>query len=61
MRKIKIENSDDIMSVREAAEFFDIKTGAMYKRAERGIVPSHNVGSRKYFLRSELLSLVGSS
>ena len=49
------------MSVREAAEFFDIKTGAMYKRAERGIVPSHNVGSRKYFLRSELLSLVGSS
>ena len=25
MRKKKIENSDDIMSVREAAEFFDIK------------------------------------
>lgn len=65
MKKVKtntaIDINDDILSVREAAELFDINPKAMYKRTERGQVPFHKVRGRKYFLKSELLSLVGES
>ncbi len=56
-----IDNSDDILSVREAAELFDIKPKAMYKRTERKQVPFHKVNNRTYFLKSELLSLMRDS
>jgi len=62
MSKVKsekvIDNTDDILSVREAAELFDIKPKAMYKRTERKQVPFHKINNRTYFLKSELLSLV---
>ena len=57
----EIDINDDILSVREAAELFDIKPKAMYKRTERGQVPFHKVRGRTYFLKSELLSLMGES
>ena len=56
-----IDINDDILSVREAAELFDIKPKAMYKRTERGQVPFHKVRGRTYFLKSELLSLMRES
>ena len=65
MRKAKnetvVDNTDDILSVREAAEMFDIKPKAMYKRTERKQVPFHKINNRTYFLKSELLSLMRES
>ncbi len=56
-----IDNFDDILSVREAAELFDINPKAMYKRTERRQVPFHKINNRTYFLKSELLSLMRDS
>ncbi len=51
-----VDIEDRLMDISEAADFFHVTEGAMYKRVKRGRVPSHKVGSRIYFSKKELLA-----
>ena len=51
-----IDTNDEMMDIADAATFCRISRWAMYKRAQRGLAPSHKVGKRLYFLKSELLA-----
>ena len=52
-------NIDDaILDIKGAAKLFSIKVDAMYKRAQSGLVPSHKIGRRRVFLKSELFDYI---
>lgn len=56
--KIIITSGEDILTPEKAGEVFGISKWAMYKRAKNGTVPSHRIGKKLYFFRSELINLV---
>ncbi|SFW42652.1 hypothetical protein SAMN02910409_2251 [Prevotellaceae bacterium HUN156] len=51
-----IDLNDDILTPEEAGKLFRVSGWAMYKRAKKDMVPSHKIGKRVYFLKSELIS-----
>ena len=54
----RIDIDDVVLDVKGAAKVFDIKVDAMYKRAQKGLVPSHKIGKRRVFLKSELIAYI---
>ena len=50
-----IDVNDEMLTISEAALFCKVSTDAMYKRVQRGYVPSHRIGKRIYFVKSELI------
>jgi len=52
---------DEILTPSEAGRYFNVSGWAMYKRAKRGLAPFHKIGSRLYFLKSELIAFTGNS
>ena len=56
--KIIITSGEDILTPEKAGEVFGISKWAMYKRTKNGTVPSHRIGKKLYFFRSELINLV---
>lgn len=56
--KIIITSGEDILTPEKAGEVFGISKWAIYKRAKSGMVPSHRIGKKLYFFRSELINVV---
>ena len=48
-------NSDEILTIAEAAVICKVSVWAMYKRVKRNTVSAHFMGKRIYFLRSEII------
>lgn len=59
--KIIITSGEDILTPEKAGEMFGISKWAMYKRAKNGQAPSHRIGKKMYFFRSELVNSVFNS
>ena len=53
---VPVDINDEMMDIAEAALFCKISQWAMYKRAKRGHAPSHKIGKRLYFLKSEIIA-----
>lgn len=49
------DNSDEILTVDEAAFICKVSIWAMYKRVKNNTVSAHYMGKRIYFLRSEII------
>ena len=47
--------NDVVLTPEEAGMMFGVSKWAMYKRAKNGQAPSHNLGKKIYFLKSELM------
>jgi hypothetical protein len=47
--------NDVVLTPEEAGLMFGVSKWAMYKRAKNGQAPSHNLGKKIYFLKSELM------
>lgn len=58
-----IQNSanDEILTPSQAGKLFNVSGWAMYKRAKKGTAPAHKIGTRIYFLKSELIAFTGNS
>ena len=52
------ENSKEILTPNEAGVLYGISGWTMYKRAKKGTAPTHYIGRKLYFLRSELIDAV---
>lgn len=52
---------DDILTPSQAGKLFNVSGWAMYKRAKKGTAPAHKIGSRIYFLKSELVAFTRNS
>jgi hypothetical protein len=65
MKKLAVEKKpvmdDEILTPSEAGKFFNVSGWAMYKRAKRGMLPFHKIGTRLYFLKSELIAFTEQS
>ena len=53
---VPVDINDELLNISEAAILCKVSEGAMYKRAKRGLMPSHKIGMRVYFSRKELLA-----
>jgi hypothetical protein len=51
---------DEILDVEAAAKVCCTTVDAMYKYAQRKVVPSHKRGRRRLFLKSELIAYIKS-
>jgi excisionase family DNA binding protein len=45
---------EDIMTVREVADFLRVSTQTVHNYAKKGVLPSRKLGGRLVFLRPEL-------
>jgi len=57
----KLAMDDEILTPAEAGKYFNVSGWAMYKRAKRGLTPFHKIGTRLYFLKSELIAFTENS
>ena len=57
----QVSVNDQILTASEAGELFNVSGWAMYKRAKKGLAPSHKIGTRLYFLKSELIAFTQDS
>lgn len=51
-------SNGNTLNAQQAGDLFGVSAWAMYKRAKNGYVPYHNMGSRIYFKRDELMKLL---
>ena len=47
--------NDVVLTPEEAGLMFGVSKWAMYKRAKNGQAPSHKLGTKVYFFKSELM------
>ena len=57
----QVNINDEILTASEAGKLFGVSGWAMYKRAKKGLAPSHKNGTRLYFLKSELIAFIQES
>ena len=46
--------SDQVMNIKQIAEYLGISEGAVYKRCQRGQLPFHKSANKLYFSRLEV-------
>jgi excisionase family DNA binding protein len=56
--KIIISNGEDVLTPEKAGAVFGISKWAIYKRVKEGSIPSHRIGKKLFFFKSELIALV---
>jgi hypothetical protein len=56
-----VNMNEEILTPSEAGRLFNVSGWAMYKRAKNGLAPSHKIGTRVYFLKSELIAFTENS
>ena len=54
----RVDIEDTILNAEEAGKLFGIEASAMYKRAKKNMVPSHKMGRKVYFLKSEIVAFI---
>lgn len=57
----KIDLEDTVLTPAEAGKIFNVSASAMYKKAQRNQVPSHKMGRKLYFLKSEMIAAIRNS
>lgn len=50
-----VDNSNQILSAKQAAEFLDISLPTLHKWKRKGMIPFHQKGGRIFFKKSELI------
>lgn len=58
MERRRIDLDDQVMTAEEAGKMFNVGAAAMYQRARKGMLPSHRMGRKVYFLRSEVIESI---
>lgn len=53
--QVEQPSANDLMNVKQAAEFLDLKPKAIYERVAKKEIPFYKDKHRLYFLKSELL------
>lgn len=59
--QIQSSTNEEILTPSQAGKLFSVSGWAMYKRAKNGTAPSHRIGNRIYFLKSELIAFTYNS
>lgn len=57
----RMDVEDVVLDVAGAAKVCNVTVDAMYKRAKNGMAPSHKLGRRVVFLKSELIAYIRSN
>ncbi len=59
--QIKTEQEDEILKMHEVCKLLSVSKPTVYSWIEQGRLKSYKIGSRKFFLRSEIMEAIRSN